>query len=428
MKKIIGVVLAGGAGERFWPIIKDKTLLPFLGRPLIRYTLEALQEAGIREIVVVANPKNRDAITRIKLAATKIKVVVQEKPLGMGHALSKAEAHIRKKPIIVSNAADIVDNKLLPAIVKKARRGDCEVIIPGLEKEEYFPGGYLKLKGGRVSEIVEKPKPGTQPSNLVNIVIHYFRNADDVLEKIKKLKTGKDDAYESAVSEVLKDKKASFIRYKGLFGFVKYPWDMLTMTQLFLREKMCPRISKTAEIHLSATVEGPVIIEEGVRVLEHAVIKGPAFVGAGSLVGTNALVLQSMISKDCVLGFASEVTRSYLGEGCWLHKNYIGDSVLEGYNSFGAGAVTANFRFDEGSIHSLVKGERLNSKRTKFGAILGRGARVGVNASLMPGVKIGSAAFIGPGVVQYTDVKSDELVLVDSSTVSKVKPKKAKDQ
>lgn len=425
MSQVTAVLLAGGVGKRLWPMTQDKSLLRFLDKPLIAHTALALRNAGITHVVVVANRQNQKALQELKGGT----VVVQKNPLGMGDALLTVRTHIKGSSILVVNAADIVDQKLYEKILQKAQKTSADIIIPGLERKEYFPGGYLRIEGGKVVEVVEKPGKGRRPSNLVNLVAHFFRNANEFLEKIQKTDSKRDDVYEQALSALLKTKKAEVIRYKGPFGWIKYPWDILEMSSLFLRERVSTSsISRKASIHGSAIIEGPVVIESGAKVLEHAVIKGPTYIGANSTIGTSALVLESMIGRNCMVGFASEVSRSYLGNGCWLHTNYIGDSVFEGENYLGAGAVTANFRFDEDNIHSTVEGKRMNTKRTKLGAILGRGARVGVNASLMPGVKIGSGAFVGPGVVQYSDMNAQGRVFIDRALVRESIRKKKNDQ
>lgn len=411
MNQPTAVVLAGGIGKRFWPIATDKSLLPFFGKPLIEHTLQTIVRLGIEEIVVIANQRNRKEIAGINLLGARVRIVVQEKPLGMADGLLSASQEISGKSILVINGADVVDESLYHDVLALAQRGIDRIIIPGLEQEEYFPGGYLLVKDEKVAGIVEKPKEGKAPSNLVNLVVHYFQNADDLLKTVRQVKSSHDDVYERSVSLLLEKQGAGLIRYKGPCGFLKYPWHVLETMQLFLGRIKERRISQKATIHPSAFIEGSVVIEDGARVLEHAVIKGPSFISEGVLVGTNTLIVESMIHKNCVIGFLSEVARSYLGEGCWLHQNYIGDTVLEGENYFGAGAVTANFRFDEDHIFSAVQGEKVNTKRAKIGAILGRGARIGVNASLMPGIKIGSQAIVGPGLVQFEDVPSKTRIL-----------------
>jgi bifunctional UDP-N-acetylglucosamine pyrophosphorylase/glucosamine-1-phosphate N-acetyltransferase len=85
----------------------------------------------------------------------------------------------------------------------------------------------------------------------------------------------------------------------------------------------------------------------------------------------------------------------------------LGDDV-----SFGSGTVTANLRHDEANVRVSVDGQRLDTGRTKVGALVGSHVRVGVNASLMPGVCIGSGAAVGPGVVLSRDVSDGTMVTI----------------
>ncbi len=52
----------------------------------------------------------------------------------------------------------------------------------------------------------------------------------------------------------------------------------------------------------------------------------------------------------------------------------------------------------------MVKGEKINTHRTKLGSMIGANVRIGVNASIMPGIKIGSGSMIGAGVTLDTDL------------------------
>lgn len=402
MTGVVGVVLAGGIGKRLWPIRTDKCLLPFGGKPLLRHTTDSLGFAGVRDMLVVVNPANEKEVSR-EIPRGKAEIVVQAQPKGMGNALLACRRAIRGRDMLVVNAADVVERSLFTEVLREAKTGKATVVIPGWQTEENFPGGYLRLEKGRVVEIVEKPKRTERPSDLVNLVAHFIGNTGEFMGALKTAKSSGDDQYERALSRILKTEPARLVRYKGTFESLKLPWDVLDV-QGCLLETMKPRIASSAQIHPTAVIEGSVVIEPKVRVLEHAVIKGPSYIGSRTVIGTGALVLHSMIERDCVVGFGSEVARSYLGKGCWLHTNYVGDSVLEGGNYLGAGAVTANFRFDERTIESQVQGRAFDTGRSKLGAVIGRHARIGVNASLMPGVKVGPEAVIGPGVVAYADV------------------------
>ena len=144
--------------------------------------------------------------------------------------------------------------------------------------------------------------------------------------------------------------------YEGRWDAVKYPWHILDLTERFLAEIVEANVHSSASVHETAVIEGSVILEEGVQVLPHATVKGPCFIGKGTVIGNNALVRESIIGEGCVIGYGSEVARSNLHSHVWTHSTYLGDSVIGHNGSFGAGTVAANFRLDEGDISSAING------------------------------------------------------------------------
>jgi bifunctional UDP-N-acetylglucosamine pyrophosphorylase/glucosamine-1-phosphate N-acetyltransferase len=92
------------------------------------------------------------------------------------------------------------------------------------------------------------------------------------------------------------------------------------------------------------------------------------------------------------------------------HLCYVGDSLLGNRVSLGAGTITANLKFNDSHVESRVKREMVDSGQRKLGAILGDGAKTGINVSIFPGVKIGADAWIGPGAIVRADVPSSARV------------------
>ena len=82
----------------------------------------------------------------------------------------------------------------------------------------------------------------------------------------------------------------------------------------------------------------------------------------------------------------------------------MGDSVLAEGVLFGSGVVTANFRFDENEVQSVVKEKKVNTNMKKLGAIVGKNTKVGVNSTLYPGVKIGNNCLVFPGEIVRKDI------------------------
>jgi bifunctional UDP-N-acetylglucosamine pyrophosphorylase/glucosamine-1-phosphate N-acetyltransferase len=262
---------------------------------------------------------------------------------------------------------------------------------------------------------VEKPNPGEEPSNMVNILIHCHNKSEELFRYIKTVRTTRDDVYECALDNMVKGgHKIKVVPYSDFWAPIKYPWHIFKVMEYFL-DNAQPYVAPSARISDKAIIEGKVILGDNVKVLENAVIRGPVYIGANSIIGNNALVRDySHIGSNSVIGYSTEVKHSYIGDNCWFHSNYIGDSIVDDNCSLGAGTVLANFRLDEGYIQIKVGDSLVDTGYDKLGAIIGRDCRVGVNASLMPGVRVGPDSFVGPQVCLREDLGANKMILLES--------------
>jgi UDP-N-acetylglucosamine diphosphorylase / glucose-1-phosphate thymidylyltransferase / UDP-N-acetylgalactosamine diphosphorylase / glucosamine-1-phosphate N-acetyltransferase / galactosamine-1-phosphate N-acetyltransferase len=389
MKDTTLIVLAGGEGKRFWPFTTNKALFPFFGLPLFAQTIADVP-AVISRMVIVTSPVNNATIRSYHFPIDTA-TVMQREPKGMADALLACKEVVKNSPIVIVNVDDVFDPRLLSQICKT----DAYGVIPGWKAPLHGPFGYLYLAGERVTGIVEKPEAGREPSPYANVVCHYVADGAAFITELSKTKSPADDVYEKALSNLMAQHKFIFFPYEGPLAVLKYPWHVLdVMSTLF--HGMEKHKGKDVVIKEHVVIEGQVYIEDGVKIFENSKILGPCYIGKNTIIGNNNIIRQSHIGSGCVTGFNTDITRSYVGNDCWFHSNYIGDSVLEGNISMGSGAVLANLRLDDGEI----KG----TGRNKLGAMVGKGVRIGVNASVMPGVKIGKNSFIGAGVVLDRDL------------------------
>lgn len=401
MNSPVAVVLAGGVGKRWWPIATYKSLFFFAGKPAIAFILEQLPLAGIKEAIVVTNPGDRDSMSRLSVAGVNITIVVQQAPNGMAGAVLSAKNAIAERPMLVINAEDFVDNKFYETI--RSEIAKQKPFVAARKTTAYVDTGYLKLHGEKVEAIVEKPGKGNEPSEYVNLVFHYFPDSEPFLESLGSTTSDSDDVYEQALSSLFKTIDFHVVRYEGTWVPLKYPWHVLDFMEVVL-EKLSPHQGKNVEIRKNVIVEGNVVFGDNVKVFENTKIVGPCYIGDNTIIGNNNMIRHSHIGENCVTGFNTDITRSYIGDNCWFHSNYIGDSVLEGDISMGSGTVCANLRLDRGEIASVVGDNRINTRRRKLGALIGKNVRIGVNTSIMPGVKIGSDSMIGAGLVVNRDI------------------------
>ncbi|MBN2098557.1 MAG: NTP transferase domain-containing protein [Dehalococcoidia bacterium] len=410
------VLLCGGVGKRMFPITEDKLLLNFLGKPLLSHQIAKLKEAGLRELVVVVSPQNAYIIERIANEVTGIrtKFVVQEKALGIANALETAEPFLKGEVVIV-NPNDTFETSALTSLIRSSRKAGADAYVIGYKVKDYFPGGYLVTnQRNELKRIVEKPARGDEPSNLVNILLHLHTEAADLMKYVARAQTSRDDVYECALDLMVSEgHKIRIVPYSGFWKAIKYPWHIFGVVRYFL-DGSRPSISPSAQISPKAIVEGNVIIEDKVKVLENAVIRGPAYIGAQSIIGNNVLIRDySHIGRNCVVGYCTEVKGSYIGDNCWFHSSYVGDSVIDDNCSLAAGTVLANFRFDEKNIKVKIGGESIDTGLDKFGAIMGGDSKTGINASIMPGVRIGPRSFVGSHVCLMKDLPPDRMVLME---------------
>jgi len=175
-----------------------------------------------------------------------------------------------------------------------------------------------------------------------------------------------------------------------------YPWEALNGISEFVKElgeTLDPDkflrmgediwVAKSATIAKTATLNGPLIIDEDVEVRPGAYIRGSAIIGKGSVVGNSTEIKNDIIFDSVQVP----------------HYNYVGDSIL-GYKShMGAGSITSNVKSDKSLV--VVKDcydtkAEIETGRKKFGAMLGDYVEVGCNSVLNPGTVIGRESQIYP--------------------------------
>ena len=180
---------------------------------------------------------------------------------------------------------------------------------------------------------------------------------------------------------------------KDIFDGKEYPFEILPEIESFIlalgetlpKDKFEKRgeniwIAKSATVAASASLTGPLIIDEEAEIRHCAFIRGKAIVGKHAVVG-NSTELKNVILFDRV-----QVP----------HYNYVGDSILGFKSHMGAGSITSNVKSDKTLIEVKVNGEVLPTGLKKMGAILGDQVEVGCGSILNPGTIVGSNTNIYP--------------------------------
>lgn len=287
--------------------------------------------------------------------------------------------------------------------------------------------GVIQLEGDRIVRIREKPKGSRGAKGWVNAGI-YVLDAE-VFRAIGDTRLSKRAEYEvtSSLQQLLDqglEVRAAMI-YREDWMDVGRPWDLLEANERSLAH-LPSRVKGTVE--QGAVIRGPVYVEEGSVIRSGCYVEGPAYIGKGCVIGPNSRIRPSTSLQDRVMvGTSCEVKNSIVMSGSRIpHLSYVGDSILGEECNLGAGTITANIRFDEQPVRMRVKGRLLGTGRKKLGVIMGDRVQTGINVSVLPGVRIGSGSWIGPGAVVSKDVQSGQLLLGRQTLVTK-RMKKPKD-
>jgi UDP-N-acetylglucosamine diphosphorylase/glucosamine-1-phosphate N-acetyltransferase len=403
-------ILAAGEGVRLQPITatRPKHMIKVAGKPVLEHCLNALKQAGISEVVIVVHYME-DAIRRHfgdgKDFGLKIDYVKQEAVLGTGNAVSTVEPYMRDDFLLVNGdilfAAEAI--KTVVDLHRTAKTAATLTVVP-VEKPESY--GIVELEDGtHVKRIIEKPSREEAPTNLANAGIYVF--STEIFALIKQTSATSRGEWEipDALTRLIGEKKAVLATEiaSGDWIDIGRPWDLLEANRWVLtRMKHRP----LGLIEFGAHLVGPVTVAETARVRSGTYIEGPAFVDEEADIGPNCYIRPfSNIGRRARVGNACEIKNSLVMDSAHIgHLSYIGDSVIGEDCNLGAGTITANYRFDAGAIKMMVKDRLVNSERNKLGAVLGDNVKTGINALLMPGVKVGNDSWVGPNVVVQRDV------------------------
>lgn len=413
--KLKAIILSAGEGSRMRPLTltKPKTMLPVAGKPIIQYNIESLRDNGITDILLIVRYK--EEIVRNYFGdgsdfGVNISYKTQKDFLGTANAISYGEDFIDDS-IIVLNGDIILDDEIIHEIIKKYNYLSPDTLMLLTEVEDPSAFGVVEIENGNIKNIVEKPKREEAPSNLVNAGIYIFNK--DIFDKIRETEISERGEYEitDSVSLQIEDNK-TVIGHKTSKDWIDVgrPWELIEVNEELIG-KLKTEIKGTVEA--GAVIHGEVFLDEGSVIKAGVYIEGNVYIGKNCDIGPNSYIRGNTYFGDNVhVGNAVEIKNSIIMENTNVsHLSYVGDSVIGSNCNIAAGTNIANLRFDNATIKTKIKNQKIDSGRRKLGAIIGDSVKTGINSSFSPGVKVGHNSTIGSGVLLYEDLPSDTRVL-----------------
>ncbi len=305
--KYCGVILAAGGGSRIEPLSLSypKPMLPVCNKPIIQYQIESMMDLGIKEIFIVcgllkeAFQKHFEDGRRLGIS---IRYVVQEKPLGIAHALARVEEYVKKPFILFLGDILFVTKDLRKMIEIFENRKACGVLAVKEEQNpEYIKRNYAVLlhESKMVKRVVEKPRYISD--NLKGCGIYFFDLP--IFDAVRRTpRTAMRDEYEitSSIQILIHD------------GYPVYPaevieWDMnitvvddLILSNLkildFLNKEK--EIGKNVYLHAGAEVIHSVICDN--VTIEHPITIKDSVIMPETRVFSQNDIIKALVMNDFI--------------------------------------------------------------------------------------------------------------------------------
>jgi len=264
MKVRKAVIPAAGLGTRFLPATKaqPKVMLPVIDVPAIQLVVEEAARAGIDDVLIVTGRGQRaiedhfdrnlelerfledkqkfDELKRIRQSSDMAEVhyIRQKEALGLGHAVSVAQAHVGDEPFVVMLGDDLI-HPSEPLLGEMLRAHDTfgRSVIAAMEvsKQEIAMYGCIEPESFeedlvRILSIVEKPAPDEAPSNLA--VIGRYVLTPEIFDALRRTTPGRGGEIQltDAINLLAQEQAVYAYRFEGRRFDVGNPLDYLKAT------------------------------------------------------------------------------------------------------------------------------------------------------------------------------------------------------
>jgi glucose-1-phosphate thymidylyltransferase len=323
-----GLILSGGKGTRLRPLTytSAKQLVPVANKPVLFYGLEAMADAGIRQVGIVVG----DTAAEIRAAVgdgsrwgLEVTYIEQDAPRGLAHAVLISEPYLGHEPFVMYLGDNLLNRGIRQFVEQfAATRPAAQILLTHVPDPQMF--GVAELRDGKVVGLVEKPKE--PKSDLALVGVYMFGPA--IFDSVKHIQPSFRNELE--ITDAIQDliDRGLEVRPHIVDGWWKDTGkleDVLEANRLIL-DTLERRIEGTVDA--ASRIEGKVVVEPG-AVVERSIVRGPVIIGARAriihaYVGPFTSIMNDVEIRD------AEIEHSIVLEGSVISdlQNRVEDSLI----------------------------------------------------------------------------------------------------
>lgn len=436
-----GIVLAAGKGTRM-KSEKPKALMPLLGLPLTMHGLSALKSAGSEPPIVVVGHGAEEVKSAL---GDTFHYALQTEQLGTGHACLQAipfiAPHLKTVIVAAGDSPLVTDEAFLSMLQLHLESGAAATVAIAVLENPTGYGRILRDSTGQVTGIVEEKDATPEQKQIREVCTSFYvfevAALRDTLPRLSN-QNAQGEYYLTDVIAMLAQEGAPVVAWvapdPNLLMGVNNRWE-LAQAGMILRERLLKHFALqgvTVVDPLTTYVDAAVQIGVDTVIEPNTHLRGNTVVGSGCVLGPDLLVQDSRIGDHCQLlrshiiqaeieshvrvgpfanlrpgtilkqgaqiGDFVEIKNAVIGEGAKaMHLSYIGDAEVGARANIGAGTITCNY-----------DGAR------KHRTVIGSGAFVGSNSTLIAPLTIGDGAYVAAGSAINQPVPPDALAIARS--------------
>ncbi|MDR1954685.1 MAG: NDP-sugar synthase [Candidatus Methanoplasma sp.] len=302
------VIMVGGKGTRLMPLTKyrPKPILPVLDKPCLRYLIESMAGAGIKEVILACGYRSSQLVEAVGDGSDlgiEIHYSYETEPLGTGGAMKQIED--RLDDVFIAANGDVFADISIAEQIDVHRSTNASVTISLTSVEDPREFGIARLDdSGRILEFKEKPKLEEVFSDLVNAGVYVVNRS--VLADIPP-NVFYDFSKDLVPILMARGERIQGFMLNGIWKDVGRPSDLLNVN-LAMATKLYDYLSW------------------GGKSTESTVIKKPFFLAAGSsILGSEAAA--AVVLENCSIK-ESKITNSLIMKGCSIASARIENCII----------------------------------------------------------------------------------------------------